>query len=718
MNRILVMLKVCIAVLSLAGFLAAGGVAHSASCDTQKDGVAVVSPTNVEFFSYGPGSLQSLGTQVVQVNGFAYSVDDGCATTHTWGETTDFCWVATKDQSWLRLNGTDTGIVRNRDGQGQFTIGINAGLLEEYLNAQPTRPSLVRAKVTITTTLSGTPTIEVPVVVHLDSTSIPGCDPSKEGALSVSPAVLTFYVSAQDTTDPVPKNVDMKGLVYINDSGDATQAQTTSFCWIVSSSTDWIRFVGSTSGVLRGMGDGYRLQVTIDRSRLPVPQEVYLSGGSMSYEGNITIITNLSQGGTTILPVKVYVNSLRTVEEESVSTSRQVSIPLNIPISQNVQGALYILVEHPRLLPYEVYSYRHDANLGPRFDLFSKHGRLVDGAGLLYYAPDIQGLPAVNVPYSSAGHAYPPAPYQQYDLSPPTGDVTMSDIKGYLPVSLGEGISLHGLEGDIIVRALVGDPARVQDWRAWKELLYKVIHVFPVTGTWIVTDEIDGEKYTYSDDRGNTYPLVLHEENGVITGQWLLPGEVTNLTVRYLERPEGGYEISFREPSDLYGMVDYVYRIESFEGSGYLQGTWQYRLPDSDRWSMPNRFTAVRQEVVVPLDPECNCYMVDGEVNGYPMRFYVDTGAAVVFLASDIAQYMGVDLDDPARCWEGEAEGVGGTVTVKYCLVDIEIEGRLRKNGVLAAFSDTWSGPGLLGMTFLDSLHVSKSSDGTMILAP
>ena len=79
---------------------------------------------------------------------------------------------------------------------------------------------------------------------------------------------------------------------------------------------------------------------------------------------------------------------------------------------------------------------------------------------------------------------------------------------------------------------------------------------------------------------------------------------------------------------------------------------------------------------------------------------------------------MGVNLDDPTQCVEGTAVGVGGEVNVKYCQVDIEIADRLTKKNVWAAFSESWSGPGLLGMTFLDTFHVTKSSDGTMIIAP
>ena len=690
---------------------------HAASCDTKKGGAAVASPDRVDLYST-TGSLDDLGTATITIAGFAYPVDDGCATKYTWGETTEFCWIASKDVNWITLNGSDTGIVRNTDGQGTLTIGINKSALEQYLNTLTTRPSIVTGTVTISTTLTDTPTIEIPVSVHLEPFVDQNCVTSQEGVLMASPSSLTFYVSAQDSEAPLPVNVKLEGMLYLEDPSNVTLAQRASFCWMASASRDWIHFVGDDDGILKGQGQEGNFTVAIDTSKLAIPQEVYLNGGSTTYEGNITIITNLSQSGEKTIPVMVYVNSLRTVEEDTVSTSQELSLPLNIPISSNLKGALYILVEHPRLFPHQVFAYRYDEENGARFDLFSERGHLVEGAGDLYYASDIQSVPAVSVPYSMY-QSYPPEPYQNYDM-PQVGSVngTAPNIQGYLPVNIGEGIPLHGVEGDLIIRALVGDPDDVANWRIWKELLYKVVHVMPISGTWVVTDEINGRNYTYTDDDGNTYPLVLHEEDGVISGQWILADTTTNLTVQYLERPEGGYEIYFQEPSPLYGLVEYLYKIESIDTQGYIEGTWQYKLPGSNEWSAPERFTAVRQEVVVPLDRECNCYLVDGTVNGYPMRFYIDTGASHVFLDASYAQYMGVNLDDPAQCLEGTAIGVGGEVTVKYCQVDIEIEGRLSKTGVWAAFSDTWSGPGLLGMTFLDTFHVSKSSDGTIILAP
>ncbi|MCK4603231.1 MAG: retroviral-like aspartic protease family protein [Deltaproteobacteria bacterium] len=236
--------------------------------------------------------------------------------------------------------------------------------------------------------------------------------------------------------------------------------------------------------------------------------------------------------------------------------------------------------------------------------------------------------------------------------------------------------------------------------------------------------------------------MILHEERGNLSGVWNSPITQTFLTVTYGNSTDqicdtlaiqghrlvvsscvqpGGYEVSFAEPS-IWGNVEYLYNITTLDATaaGYLEGTWQYRFAGEANWSIPQDFSAVRLEVVIPLDPSCNCYLVNGTVNGYAAGFIVDTGASGVLLSADDAPYMGVDLDNSDQCpFTGTATGVGGDIPITYCYVDIEIEERLSKNNLLVAFSASWSGPGLLGMTFLDTFHISTNAeDGTMIIAP
>ncbi|RPI51557.1 MAG: hypothetical protein EHM49_06975, partial [Deltaproteobacteria bacterium] len=278
---------------------------------------------------------------------------------------------------------------------------------------------------------------------------------------------------------------------------------------------------------------------------------------------------------------------------------------------------------------------------------------------------------------------------------------------------------------------------------SWRELLYYVLHIQSVTGTWIVTEEFEGESYTYIDNTGTIYPMILHEERGKLRGVWNSPvGRQTTLWVDYANSTDricdtlaiqgnrldvsscvqpGGYMVSFEELS-IFGNIRYEYNIIRLDatGGGYLEGTWKYCFAGEANWSIPQNFSAVRQEVVIPLDPSCNCYLVNGTVNGYAAGFIVDTGASMVLLSSANAPYMGVDFTNLDQCpYTGMGSGVGGDISVTYCYVDIEIEERLYKKNLLVGFSDSWSGPGLLGMTFLDTFHISTSAeDGTMIIAP
>jgi hypothetical protein len=414
---------------------------------------------------------------------------------------------------------------------------------------------------------------------------------------------------------------------------------------------------------------------------------------------------------------------------------------MNVPVMEDISGALYVLAEHPSLAPGQVFAYRWDnVNRTPCFDLFSQWGHLVAGAEDLFYAADIQNTP-IAIPFSSdEDTGNPVIPYAPTDVA---GADQTPDIKAFIPITFGGGLRLIGMEGDWIIRAVVRDNNGINDWQSWRELLYYVLHIRPVTGTWVVTEEFEGESYTYIDDTGTIYPMILYEERGNFSGGvWISPVGRTPLIVTYGNSADqicdtlaiqshrldvsscvqpGGYEVYFVEPS-IWGNVDYLYKITTLDatGGGYLEGTWQYRFTGEANWSRPEDFSAVRQEVVILLDPSCNCYLVNGTVNGYATGFIVDTGAFIVLLSADDAPYMGVDLDNPDQCpFTGTGSGVGGDIPVTYCYVDIEIEERLSKNNLLVGFSDGWSGPGLLGMTFLDTFHISTNAeDGTMIIAP
>ena len=545
------------------------------------------------------------------------------------------------------------------------------------------------------------------------------CDTQKEGLVVLAPSALNFYVSTEQTADPDPVTVELHGFAYPVDDGCATivsWGENVYLCWIVGKGSDWITLNGSDDA-FRGSGTETSFEVGIDLSKLPVHEVVY-QGGVQIFEANVTVATNLIPQAEWHLPVRVFVNALRSVEERSVSTSGTLNLRLNIPVAENVEGALYILLEHPQLLPGQTYAYRLDDSGAPSFELFSQNGHPVSGARNLYYSYDIQDTPVVLPSADADSSGLEAAPYSPMDVSDLSGNYTAPSIKGYIPVRIGEGLSLHGLEGDLVIHALVGNRHDIEDWTSWKEILLETVHIVPVTGTWLVTEEFGGSEYSYPDTL-----LILNEERGALSGLWSGPSGTVPVEIAYLEPPEEGYEIRFTEVNALGETYEYLYRLTSVDPAGaVLSGTWTYREEGAADWAMPQAITLTKAEVEIPLtaDPETGglSYQVDGAVNGYPVRFTVDTGAEIVSLPLSVAEAVGIDYSNPEVCTPGSVSGVIATGEAYFCPVDIEIQGGLRAEGVMAAFSDG-SSMNLLGMTFLQHFHIATDPmTGKMVIAP
>ncbi len=630
-----------------------------------------------------------------------------------------FNWTASWDQGWMNLDPTSGNVTAGSSNSTTLTI-LPEGLPEGTYNGN-----------VIISAGSDNETVSV----TLDIQALPPAP--APGSVVVSPGELQFYVTQEQLANPEPITVQVKGT---NSTGEITD-----FYWVASKSDQWIILNGNADSIAESNYGSGSFTVGIDINRLLENQNIY--GGNVTiYDGNVTVTATVSTDPDTIpttsigIPVRVYVNALRYAAEKSLVTTDWLDLIMNVPVMEDISGALYVLAEHPSLAPGQVFAYRWDSVNGPRFDLFSQWGHPVAGAEDLFYAADIQNTP-IAIPFSSDEDTGDPViPYDPTDVS---GTDQTPNIKAFIPITFGGGLRLIGMEGDWIIRAMVGDSSDITNWQSWRELLYYVLHIRPVTGTWVVTEEFEGESYTYIDDTGTIYPMILHEERGDLSGGvWISPVGRTPLTVTYANSTDqicdtlaiqghrldvsscvqpGGYEVYFVEPS-IWGNVEYLYNITVLDatGGGYLEGTWQYRFAGEANWSRPEDFSAVRQEVVIPLDPSCNCYLVNGTVNGYAAGFIVDTGASMVLLSSDDASYMGVDLTDVDQCpFTGIGSGVGGDISVTYCYVDIEIEERLSINNLLVGFSDDWSGPGLLGVPFLEQFHVSTNAeDGTMIIAP
>ncbi len=610
-----------------------------------------------------------------------------------------------------------------------------------------------------------------PITIRLTGFALPNC---VDGNCTTEKMEEFTYDANGTVNGTIPRTDDLSAHNNI-------WAETLDFCWIAAPTEQWIDINGQPAGVAVDSANGNgTFTVTVDVNKLLDSNAVY-TGEPTVKEGWIQVTTTIhdpsipggnstymrthvdeqiknyvsatlsdwtvdddlpvhEQMSTWWIPVKVYVNSLRYAAEEKAATTDWVDLTLNVPISDGTKGALYILAEHPSLSPGQVFAYRW-INGKPHFDLFSQWGHPIPGAESLYYARDVQNTP-IALPFSDDKVSVAPIPYKNTNVGVSGG---IPDVKAFVPVPFGGGIRLIGLEGDWIIRAVVGDPTDIQNYRSWRELLYYVLHITPLKGRWVVTEEYAGDTTTYIDDAtGIIYPLTLNEERGKLSGVWLTPKGQTVLTVRYANTSDqvcnqftirgqrvlidncirpGKYEIYFTE-NTIWGPFEYLYRINDFdvETAGKIEGQWQYRALGDVNWSVPEHFTAITEDVVVPLDPNCNCYKVAGKVNGIATPFIVDTGAAMVLLNLNDAEMYGIPMAANGTitwdaCQQGTAEGVGGQIEGYWCPVNIEIAGILKKENVPAFLSENQD-TALLGMTFLKYFHVStNANDGTMIIS-
>ena len=608
----------------------------------------------------------------------------------------NFTWEAWSDRGWITLSpDSSDGNVTHSDSMTLTIdpigrpVGIYTGTVS--VNATQGAYSVLR-------------TIDVTLEI----------EPSVSGELGVSPLNLEFVAKK---SEPPP----VHSVRVFNKTDEYDE-----FVWSAVASDWWILLYDGHS-CDSGGSSGFSPTSSVSCNSIGCQCfNVSIDSKKMEpgdYNGTITIYSNFDENPTEIINVTAKVERYETQEiEESISTSSWLDLRLEVPQNDlrdenGNPGNFYLLVEHPSLLPGQVYAYQCLTNpecsstecgqdSDCRFDLFSQWGHLVPDAWNLAYQSD-----------------------REWDLQ--------QDV---LTVPFG-GFRLIGLEGDIIIHGMVGTPKPGQDW-GMTHLLKYTLHVVPLTGTWIVTDEFWGQTFTYSD------PLIVYESRGQLEGAWrnvwlgwwdpdnninyvnpsdVIPGPPSINGSRIVvvnSSSVSGYDLHITEWSPMLNQnLEYWYQITNLS-QGSMQGFWRYRVAGEEIWFTPQAFSAVQQGVTIPLDPDCNCYRVNGTVNGYAIPFLVDTGAFAVLLDLADAPYMGLVDEETgwlnSRCDQTPVllGGVGGTITAYKCYVDIEIEGRLSSQNVEVYLSEGQS-TALLGMTFLDQFHISTSAeDGTMTIAP
>lgn len=123
-----------------------------------------------------------------------------------------------------------------------------------------------------------------------------------------------------------------------------------------------------------------------------------------------------------------------------------------------------------------------------------------------------------------------------------------------------------------------------------------------------------------------------------------------------------------------------------------------------------------RGPVVLEADASGH-YLVDGSVDGRPVRFVVDTGATRVALSAETARRIGLSVDRSA--FTALTRTANGTVSAAPVRL-----GEVRVGGVRIADVDALVMPegalgvDLLGMSFLSRLGGIRVSGRQMVLSP
>lgn len=151
--------------------------------------------------------------------------------------------------------------------------------------------------------------------------------------------------------------------------------------------------------------------------------------------------------------------------------------------------------------------------------------------------------------------------------------------------------------------------------------------------------------------------------------------------------------------------------VGALSGSGLLE-----RLaPALTEAAAPEPVTA-QGPVVLEADASGH-YMVDGSVDGRPVRFIVDTGATRVALSAETARRIGLSLDKSS--FTALTRTANGTVAAAPVRLDEVRIGAARITDVDALVLPAGAlDVDLLGMSFLSRLGGFRVSGRQMVLSP
>lgn len=121
---------------------------------------------------------------------------------------------------------------------------------------------------------------------------------------------------------------------------------------------------------------------------------------------------------------------------------------------------------------------------------------------------------------------------------------------------------------------------------------------------------------------------------------------------------------------------------------------------------------ASAQSVTLTADPNGH-FLVDGQINGGPVRFLLDTGATLITISSADAVRLGIDYRKGPR---GMTNTANGTAPAYRVMLDTVRVGDVTMNNVDGIVLDGNALPiALLGMSFLNRMDMRRDGQ-TMVL--
>ena len=187
--------------------------------------------------------------------------------------------------------------------------------------------------------------------------------------------------------------------------------------------------------------------------------------------------------------------------------------------------------------------------------------------------------------------------------------------------------------------------------------------------------------------------LALFEEKALL----FIDGKRVMLTVG--ESSPGGIKLLEADSERAVVLVNgvreelYLGAVVNFPDSGPVEAVPAWEGPQSvSLWADSNGF-----------------FYASGSIDGFPVRFLVDTGATTVAISSDLAGRIGIDLSRGQRGIATTASGVTGMVRVILPSVTVgDLTLREVEAGVLMG---SFPAEPLLGMSFLGQLDMVREGD-------